>query len=144
MKTINPTASSPASPIVVIEADALRLRSLLAARESTARDEIHLTELASELERAQLVTPDAVPADVVVMDSSVEVLDLASGERAEYTLVYPAQSDLPRGRISVLAPLGTAMLGYRKGDEIEWQMPGGRRRLRIEKVRSPHEHPLRH
>jgi len=131
--------------IVVAEADARRLRGLLAARrDATTRDEAHLSELESELERALLLARDAVPADVVVMDSSVEVLDLGNGERRQYTLVYPAEADLAAGRISVLAPLGTAMLGYREGDEVQWQMPGGLRRLRIEKVRSPDEHTVRH
>ncbi len=131
--------------ILIAEADARRLRGVLAARGAAAlRDAAHLNELAFELERAVLLAPDAVPADVVVMDSSVQVLDLANGERSEYLLVYPADSDLSAGRISVLAPLGTAMLGYREGDEVEWQMPGGLRRLRIEKVRRPDEHTRRH
>jgi regulator of nucleoside diphosphate kinase len=63
------------------------------------------------------------------------VLDLVSGERHELTLVLPRESDAGTGRVSVLAPLGTALLGYRVGDEIEWLMPGGLRRLRIEEVR---------
>ena len=72
------------------------------------------------------------------------MLDLSSGERREYTLTYPAEADVAAGRISVLAPLGTALLGYREGDEFEWQMPGGLRRLRIEKVRSSHEDSVCH
>jgi regulator of nucleoside diphosphate kinase len=103
-----------------------------------------LHELASELERALLLTREAIPADVVVMDSRIHVLDVASGERREYTLVYPVDANPAAGRISVLAPLGTAMLGYREGDEVEWLMPGGLRRLRIEKVRRLDEHTLRH
>lgn len=144
---INPNENEPMAPrgIVVVEADAHRLRGLLAARRNSAlRDAAHLEELAFELERASLLTEDAVPDDVVVMDSRVQVLDLTSSERREYTLVYPADSDLAAGRISVLAPLGTALLGYREGDDVEWLMPGGLRRLRIEKVRRPDEHPVRH
>jgi regulator of nucleoside diphosphate kinase len=126
--------------LLVAEPDARRLRGLLAARRQSGwRDETHLDELELELERALLVTTDAVPADLVVMDSVVSVLDLANGDRREYTLVYPGEADLEAGRISVLAPLGTALLGYREGDEVEWLMPGGLRRLRIVKVRSRHE-----
>jgi len=126
--------------LMVAEPDARRLRGLLAARRQSGwRDETHLDELELELERALLVATDAVPADLVVMDSVVSVLDLANGERREYTLVYPAEADLDAGRISVLAPLGTALLGYREGDDVEWLMPGGLRRLRIVKVRSRHE-----
>lgn len=131
--------------IVVAEADARRLRGLLSAhRESAARDTLHLNELALELERAMLLARDAIPEDVVVMDCSVKVLDLSSGEQREYTLTYPENSNPAAGRISVLAPLGTALLGYREGDEVEWLMPGGLRRLRIEKVRRHDEHPVRH
>lgn len=137
--------NSPQRSIVVAEADARRLRGLLAARrESTLRDEAHLHELEAELERAVLVARHEIPAEVVTMDSVVSVLDLFSGERGEYTLVYPAEANLAAGRISVLAPLGTALLGYREGDELEWLMPGGLRFLRIEKVRSTDENTVRH
>jgi regulator of nucleoside diphosphate kinase len=131
--------------IVVTDADAQRLRGLLAARRvAFPRDEEHLQELASELERAELVARDEVPTGVVAMHCAVQVLDLGSNERREYLLVYPAEANLAAGRISVLAPLGTALLGYREGDELEWRMPGGLRRLRIEKVRSSHEDTVRH
>jgi regulator of nucleoside diphosphate kinase len=127
------------------ESDALRLNALLAAHAGSAlRDATHLDALAAELERAQLLTRDAIPSGVVAMGSCVQVLDLTSGERRTYTLVYPGDSNPPEGRISVLAPLGTALLGYRQGDEIEWLMPGGLRRLRIENVSRPGEHPVRH
>jgi regulator of nucleoside diphosphate kinase len=135
----------PHRSIVVAEADARRIRGLLAARRASApRDESHLDELESELERAVLVARESIPAEVVTMESAVRVLDLSSGERSEYTLTYPAGADVALGRISVLAPLGTALLGYREGDEFEWRMPGGLRRLRIEKVRSSHENTVRH
>jgi regulator of nucleoside diphosphate kinase len=137
--------NTPQRSILVAVADAHRLRGLLAARRgSPLHDEAHLHELESELERAVLMARDQIPAEVVTMDSVVSVLDLFSGERGEYTLVYPAEANLAAGRISVLAPLGTAVLGYREGDEIEWLMPGGLRRLRIEKVRSSDENTLRH
>lgn len=132
-------------PIIVTESDARRLRGLLAARrESELRDEAHLDELELELERALLVAADSVPPDVVVMDSSVRVRDLSNDEPRDYTLVYPAEADLESGHISVLAPLGTALLGFREGDEVEWLMPGGLRRLRIEQVRSRYETAVRH
>jgi regulator of nucleoside diphosphate kinase len=145
MKTTSDTRATRPRNIVVAEADARRLRGLLATHGNPAlRDATHLSELESELERALLLSRDAIPADVVVMDSCVQVRDLASGKVREYTLVYPAESDPSTGRISVLAPLGTALLGYREGDEVEWQMPGGLRRLRIENVRRPDEHSVRH
>jgi regulator of nucleoside diphosphate kinase len=93
-----------------------------------------------ELERALVLEADELTPDVITMHARVDVLDLTSGARDEWTLVYPAEADLSAHRISVLAPLGTALLGYREGDELEWKMPGGLRRLRVEKVRQPKAH----
>jgi regulator of nucleoside diphosphate kinase len=122
-------------PIFVTESDATRIRGLLAVRGTVARDQEHLQELKAELERAVALEPGSMPRDVVTMHSRVRVLDLTSGERRELVLAFPWQSDISAQRISVLAPLGTALLGYREGDEVEWVMPGGLRRLRIERVR---------
>jgi regulator of nucleoside diphosphate kinase len=126
-------------PIVITRTDAARLRELLAARAHAARDQDHLEELAEELERARIAEPDEVPVDVITIHTRVQVLDLVSGERRELTLVLPRESDASAGRISVLAPMGTALLGYRAGDVVEWQMPGGPRRLRIERVLPPED-----
>lgn len=126
-------------PIVITRADAARLRLLLSTRARAERDQAHLLELSEELERARIAAADEVPADVIGIHSRIEVLDLARGERRYLTLVLPHESDARAGRISVLAPMGTALLGFRAGDEVEWQMPGGLRRLRIESVRPPDE-----
>jgi regulator of nucleoside diphosphate kinase len=125
-------------PIVVTEFDARRLRGLLSTyRTASLRDQEHLQELKSELERALVLDAPDVPADVITMHTRVWVLDLSSGERKEYVLVFPADADVSTHRISVLAPLGTALLGYREGNEVEWEMPGGLRRLLIERVIQP-------
>ncbi len=121
--------------IVIPKSDAARLRDLLAARARTEHDQGHLHELAAELERALIAEPGEAPEDVITMHTRVQVLDLVSGERRELVLVFPHEADLSAGRISVLAPLGTALLGNREGDEVEWLMPGGLRRLRVERVR---------
>jgi regulator of nucleoside diphosphate kinase len=121
--------------IVLSEADAQLLRGLLAARAASSRDHEHLLELQAELERAVVCAASEVPADVVTMHAHVQLLDVASGERRQFVLVLPAEADVSSQRISVLAPLGTAVLGYRQGDEVEWVMPGGLRTLRIERVK---------
>lgn len=126
-------------PIVIAASDAARLRGLLAARAAAAQDQDHLQELAVELERALVLEPGEVPAQVITMNSRVTVLDLKSGAREEWELVLPAEADIRAQRISVLAPLGTALLGYREGDEVEWQVPSGLRRFRIERVRQRRE-----
>ncbi|HEU4627981.1 MAG TPA: nucleoside diphosphate kinase regulator [Steroidobacteraceae bacterium] len=124
-------------PIVITELDAAKLRGLLGVFGRAQRDQDHLEELALELERAQVVDADTLPGDVVTMHSRVQVTDLTTGERRELVLVFPGQADVPAQRVSVLAPIGTALLGYREGDEVEWPTPGGLRRLRIDKVVQP-------
>jgi regulator of nucleoside diphosphate kinase len=121
-------------PIVIADSTARMLRSLLTAGAGTRHDQEHLQELRVELDRALVLASDEMPADVVALRATVDVLDLESGERQAIVLVSPAEADVKAGRISVLAPLGTALLGYREGDEVEWLMPGGLRRLRIERV----------
>jgi regulator of nucleoside diphosphate kinase len=122
-------------PIVITRPDAARLSELLGSRGRAKRDLPHLEELAEELERALIAEVDEIPADLITIRTRIEVLDLVSGKRRDLALVLPHEADATVGRISVLAPLGTALLGYRAGDEIEWRMPGGWRRLRIESVR---------
>ena len=72
------------------------------------------------------------------------VEDLTTGMRRQITLVYPTDANPDLGRISVLAPLGTALLGFREGDEVEWRMPGGLRHQRVERVWRRHEDTVRH
>jgi regulator of nucleoside diphosphate kinase len=122
-------------PIVVTRPDLERLRSLLETARTRRRwEEIHLLALADELESAEVVEPDSVPPDVVTMRARVRVRDLVSGEAATYTISYPVEANLEAGRLSILAPIGTALLGYREGDVVEWPVPGGVRVLKIEKL----------
>ena len=122
-------------PIVVTRPDHERLRLLIeTARVRRRWEEMHLLALADELESAEVVEPDCVPPDVVTMRSRVRVLDMVSGQANTYTICYPSEANLEAGRLSVLAPIGTALLGYREGDVVEWPVPGGVRVLKIEKL----------
>ena len=115
--------------------DMLRLRGLLAvAADGLELDREHLNELRHELDRAVVVNSEEIPDDVITMGTQVQVRDVGTGQRYVYTLVYPWEADLVRCRVSILAPLGTALIGHRSGDEFGWVMPGGRRHLRIEQV----------
>jgi len=122
-------------PIVVTRKDRDRLRALIETARTRRRwEELHLIALADELESAEVVESEGVPPDVVTMRSRVRVLDMVSGEQATYTICYPVEANLEAGRLSVLAPIGTALLGYREGDVVEWPVPGGVRVLKIEKL----------
>lgn len=121
--------------IHITELDRQRLIDLIvAARSGEYRGSIYLEKLRGELDRAQIVLPQEIPSDVITMNSKVVLLDMDSGEKETYTLVYPEHANPAEGKISILAPVGTAMLGYRVGDVFEWEVPAGKRRLKIEKI----------
>lgn len=121
--------------IQITQPDREKLQRLIEAHgRKNTRDQQHLEMLAEELERAEIVQPSEVSADAVTMHSQVLVRDLNSGAESSYTLVFPVDADITQGKISILAPIATALLGYREGDEIGWPTPGGWRRLMIVKV----------
>ena len=121
--------------IWVTDADLARLRQLLeAARTGSARDREHLDPLAEELGRAHVVPASDIPPDVVTMHSRLRLRDLDAGKDMVFTLVFPSDADADQGKISVLAPLGTAVLGFRRGDTFEWHVPGRVRRLQVAEV----------
>jgi regulator of nucleoside diphosphate kinase len=95
---------------------------------------MYLDRLDGELERAEVVNPIDIPKDVVTMRSTVRLKDLDNGKEMVYSLVFPNEADIDEGKISVLAPVGTAMIGYRVGDVIEWEVPSGLRRLKVEEI----------
>ena len=113
--------------------DRKRLVALL-ERPTAAWDRDDVRELVVEIQRASVVPAAEIPSDVITMNSRARLLDLDQGTTLEYTLVYPQDADFAEGKISVLAPIGAAMLGYRVGDEIDWIVPAGLRRLRVEAV----------
>ena len=124
--------------ILITEQDAERLRPLVQQNSlSHHPDHEDLPRLKAELDRATIVGPKELPSDVVAMNSIVELEDLTDGEILTFQLVYPEQAAISEGRISILAPLGMAMLGYRVGDEIEWPVPAGIARVRIRNVTNP-------
>ncbi len=117
--------------IYITGPDMNRLRSLNDSMKSSRED---LKTLSAELEQAKVVSPAEIPADVITMNSKAQLRDLEDNELMTYTLVFPGKANVDEGMISVLAPIGTAMLGHRVGDEFEWHVPAGAIRLRVEKV----------
>jgi regulator of nucleoside diphosphate kinase len=124
----------PDREIVVTEFDQTRLRHLLDVKRWSARDRTHVNHLEAELDRAHVVRAADVPPDVVTMNSEIVVRDMDSKEEMTVAVVFPSDADVDRQRISILAPIGTALLGYRVGDTIAWKVPGRTRRLKIERV----------
>ena len=121
--------------IQITQSDMEKLQRLVAGRSNSAtRDQKNLEMLADELERAEVLPGQTIAADAVTMHSHVLVRDLDSRVESSYTLVFPSDANIAEGKISILAPIAIALLGYREGDEIEWPTPGGRRRLKIVRV----------
>ena len=108
--------------IIISSLDVERLEKIL---EALPHGTVGKEELETELERAEIVEPEEIPADVVTMNSTVRFKVASSDEEFEYTLVYPKDTDGSKHKISILAPVGSAMLGLKEGDEIEWPKPGG-------------------
>ncbi|MBV6391871.1 MAG: Regulator of nucleoside diphosphate kinase [Anaerolineales bacterium] len=122
-------------PIYITEFDLDRLQKLLWEAQSTDyRKSEYLEKLQVEIRRAVVVSPQDIPGDVITMNSIVSLKDMDTGEEETYTLVFPEDSNLEQGKISVLAPIGTAMLGYKVGDVFEWSVPAGTRRLQVIKI----------
>jgi regulator of nucleoside diphosphate kinase len=122
--------------IYITESDLDRLRKLISVMSTSDTDKAQecLEMLENELDLAEIVKPQSVPKDVITMRSKARLLDIDSGKEVVYSLVFPNEADLEKGKISVLAPIGTAMIGYKVGDIIEWEVPAGLWRLRVEEV----------
>lgn len=120
-----------ARTIFITEADLKRLLVIIEGMKNSRDD---LRALRTELQNAHIVKPSELPPDVISMNSKARLRDLDSGEKMTFTLVFPGNASVADDRISVAAPIGTAMLGQRVGDEFEWQVPAGSVRLRVEEV----------
>jgi regulator of nucleoside diphosphate kinase len=119
----------------VTDVDSRRLQYLIEGSQlRRARDAGSVESLERHLDDAQVTPARQIGPDVVTMNSEVLVTDLDSGERFELRVVFPQAADAAAGRISVLAPLGMAVLGRKAGQQISWQVPAGVRRLRVESV----------
>jgi regulator of nucleoside diphosphate kinase len=117
----------------VSELDRVRLENLieLVRREGDTSNTPYVNKLAEELEFAEVVPPENIPPDVVTMRSKVRLKDLDTGEETTYSIVFPTEAISDEGKISVLAPLATALLGSVQGSTVEFQAPGRMRRLQI-------------
>lgn len=123
--------------ITVTENDYERIEALLTKVGDQAPG---MLELRAELERADVVAPEQMPDDVVTMNSTVVFENVESGKSFELALVYPKDIDGSAGKVSILAPVGSALLGLAVGQTIQWQLPGGNAlKLKVLEVRDQPE-----
>ena len=117
------TADSVHPPIVMSRLDYDRLEALL---EGAGERGVDTSSLEAEMTRAEVVEPSQMPADVISMNSTARFRDEDTGEERELTLVYPRDANADTGHVSILAPVGSALLGLRVGQSIHWPLPGNR------------------
>jgi regulator of nucleoside diphosphate kinase len=124
------------SKILITEKDFAALASLLRSGSIFKRDSEFVADLEDELARAVVVDTASIPDDVIAMNSTFQLRNLDSDQLQTFTLVYPQHADISQGKLSILAPVGIAVLGYRVGDVIEWKVPSGNRRFLVESVQT--------
>ncbi|XQW84794.1 nucleoside diphosphate kinase regulator [Thalassotalea piscium] len=113
----------PRPKIIISSRDAERLDSML---ENLGNNQFPgKDELLFELDRADIVAPEEVPPNIVTMNSTVKFKEVNSGKEFALTLVYPQEKSTNEGVVSILAPVGSALLGLTEGDKIQWPKPGG-------------------
>jgi len=101
---------------------------------SSKLSDFNRKKLSEELQSAQVVKQDDLPIDIVATNSQVEIEEVTAGQRFTFRLVSPDDADMKRHRLSVLAPIGVALLGYGVGAEVQWEMPNGLKVFRIVNV----------
>jgi regulator of nucleoside diphosphate kinase len=123
------------APIYITDYDMQRLLKLLnGVQYCGQKEQGYLECLVEEMERAVVVPPEKVSGDVVTLNTRMRVKDLDSREESLIQLVFPNDGDCDRGKISILTPIGAALIGYCAGDTVEWKVPDGLRRVRIEEI----------
>lgn len=118
--------------IIISSHDAARIQYCIdKARNGGIKAPINLVPLMNELNRAKKVKPEKIPGDVVTMNSIVSLFNEKTQKVMQIQIVYPDDADISKNKVSVFAPVGTALLGYRKGNKIQWNTPSGVTELTI-------------
>jgi len=112
--------------IIVTRLDVQRLERLIDSLDEKMQESPGVLALQDELDRADQVGHEEIPAGVVTMNSRVHCREEASGKDYHLTLVYPKDANADEGKISILAPIGSALLGLSVGEQIDWPAPGGK------------------
>lgn len=118
--------------IFITRHDLERLRTLIDVRGGPETP--YLEKLKKELRRAVVTEPDMIPGDVVTMNSIVRVKDVKTGEEHSFILVFPSKTGAAGKAVSILAPIGIALIGYREGDVLEWDLPTGKVNIQIDEI----------
>ena len=121
--------------IYITDDDMKRLKELImVAREFGKENEKYLRDLEGELVRGKVVKSQDIRNNIITMNSKIRLRNIDTQEEMIYQLVFPDNANVNQGKISILAPIGTALLGYKAGDIIKWKVPAGLTKLKVEDI----------
>lgn len=115
------------NPVVLPESDFRILKRLAGSKDET-------NSLSQEIQRAIIVKDSAFPPNTIRINTTVRIRHLETAQESEYKIVLPNDADIRSRKISVLSPMGAALIGFREGDVISWKMPGGLQHFKVLKV----------
>jgi len=121
--------------LIVNRLDYARIKKCISdAKQFKSINKAEADKLMAELDSANIVEPEAIPSNVVTMNSIVKLSFLNSNKEVQFQIVYPDQANLKKNKISIFSPIATALIGYKVKDEIEWIVPAGLTKIRIDKI----------
>ncbi|HPB81914.1 MAG TPA: nucleoside diphosphate kinase regulator [Spirochaetota bacterium] len=120
--------------IVITSFDRERLVNLIGKYRAERSMMPNIKKLEDEIARAKIVSMYDVPADIVTLNSRVKFRIVSSGEERTYKLVFPHEADVDNGKLSILSPIGTSLIGFSAGNVVEWEVPGGKIKIEILEV----------
>ncbi|MEQ8807665.1 MAG: GreA/GreB family elongation factor [Imperialibacter sp.] len=118
---------------IITKADHNTIKSLIANLPDHLKT-AEIRQLTNELNRAQVVANDKIPKDVIRLNSYFEIEEINSKQQINFTVTLPNKANIAEKRVSILSPLGIALIGFRKGMTVQWTLPGGPKKLKILKV----------
>lgn len=123
------------SKLIINKLDYSRIKRWLSdAKQHRTINSADAAKLLEELESAKIVKPEKVPADVVTMNSIVKLSFLNNNSQTQFQIVYPNQANFKEQKLSIFSPIAIALLGYQVKDEIEWLVPSGLTKIRIDEI----------
>ncbi len=123
------------SKIIVNRLDYARIKKCINdAKQFKSITSIEADNLLKELDSAKIMEPESIPSNVVTMNSIAKITFLNNNKQVQFQIVYPDKANLKENKISIFSPIATSLIGYKVNDEIEWIVPGGLTKIRIDEV----------
>jgi regulator of nucleoside diphosphate kinase len=123
------------SKIIINRLDYARIKKCINdAKQFKSITSIEADNLLKELDSAKIMEPESIPSNVVTMNSIAKITFLNNNKQVQFQIVYPDQANLRENKISIFSPIATSLIGYKVNDEIEWIVPGGLTKIRIDEI----------